>query len=111
MSDKPEKNKDAMRITGQSRSRRGMVYDLKANGQRLTLSVFPRESQDEPAEWRVEARASSSAEEAVVTHWAATRQEALQEVARMWSSKAESAGLATFDWEAVAQALTAVRAI
>lgn len=111
MSEKTEKNKDALKITGQSRSRRGMVYDLKANGQRLTLSMFPRESSDEPNEWRVEARASSGAEEAVVMQWAETREEALREVGRAWATKAETAGLATFDWDAVAQALAAVRAI
>ncbi len=111
MSEKPEKNKDALKITGQSRSRRGMVYDLKANGNRLTLSVFPRESSDEPNEWRVEARVSSGAEDAAVTHWAATREEALREVGRVWTEKAQASGLAAFDWDAVATALQSVKAI
>lgn len=110
-SDKAEKLKDALKITDQSRDRNGMVYDLKAEGNRLTVRIFPRENPTEQNEWRIEARVSSAPEALTVTQWGATRTEALQEVGKVWVSLAAEQGLPTFDWAAVAVALNAVRAL
>src|SRR5450432_1477574 len=101
---KGAKNKDAMRITLQSRSKNGMVYELRGEGHRLSLSIFQRENADEPSEWRVEARTAANAENAIAIAWAPTKVDALREVARMWAAKNE--GLPEFDWNAVEQVLT-----
>ena len=108
---KTEKNKDALKITNQFRAKNAMVYDLKADGNRLTVRVFPRERSTDSGEWRVEARTNDAQEEAVVAEWGATRAEALGEVAKSWVTKAPAHGLPMFDWEAVAQVLTSVRAL
>jgi hypothetical protein len=106
-----EKNKDALQITNQFRDRRGMVYDLKCEGARLTVQVTPRVSSADPGEWHVEARTAHTPESLVIAEWGPTRADALREVGRAWVREAPSHGLPTFDWEAVAQVLTAVRAL
>lgn len=110
-SEKAEKAKDALKITDQSRDRNGMVYDLKAEGNRLIVRIFPRENPQDENEWRIEARVSSAPEATVVTQWGATRADALREVGKVWVSLAPEQGLPTFDWDAVAVALNAVRAL
>jgi hypothetical protein len=109
--EKGEKNKDSLRITHQTRERNGMVYDLKGDGNRLTLRVFPRENSSDAADWRVEARTSEAQAAMVVSAWGATRAEALSSVAGTWTSKGPAQGLPAFDWEDVARVLTAVRAL
>ena len=115
MSERTEKNEaksNALRITNQFRSKGGMAYDLKGEGVRLTLHVSAKTGSDDPGEWRVEARAGRATEEAVtVVQWGATRVEALQAVARTWAAELATDGLRVFDWEAVAQVLTSVRAL
>ena len=111
MSEKTEKNKNALKITHQSRSGAGMVYDLRADGNRLTVRVFPREAVGDSGEWRIEARTSDAPEAAVVSQWGATRIDALREVGRAWVATPPDQRLPSFDWEAVAQALLAVRAV
>ena len=110
MTEKSDKNKGDLKITQQSRIRSGMVYDLKYEGSRLNVRVFPRENPTDSADWRVEARTNDAAK-TVVTEWGATRTDALREVGRSWASIAPEHGLPTFDWEAVAQALVAVKAL
>jgi hypothetical protein len=110
MREKTEKNPDMLKITHQSRERNGMVYDLKGNGHRLTLRVFPRESASDSGEWRVEARTTDAALDSV-SAWGSTRAEALRDVGSSWAKRSETLGLPTFDWDAVAEVLLAVRAI
>ena len=110
-SEKAEKNKDALKITHQFRAGIGMVYDLKGDGNRLTVRVFPRQNPSDLDEWRIEARSSEAPEAAVVSEWGKTRTEALAAVGRSWVSEASARSLPTFDWDAVAEALSAVRAI
>ena len=105
------KEKDGLRITQQCRARGGMIYDLKCETSRLTVRVFPRENDGDSGEWRIEASTSHSAEAVIITEWGATRAETLREVGRSWVSKAPLHGLPAFDWDAVAQALTDVRAL
>ncbi len=110
-SEKAEKAKDALKITDQSRDRNGMVYDLKADGNRLIVRIFPRENPADENDWRIEARVSSAPEATVVTRWGATKTEALNAVGTDWISIAAEQGLPTFDWKLVAEALNAVRAL
>ena len=105
-----EKEKDALRITNQFRSKGSMVYDMRGNGERLTLTVTQRTSEDDSGEWRVEARAGGRPEGEIVERWGATRIDALRAVGSAWSERL-TAGFPRFDWEAVAQALIAVRAV
>ena len=106
-----EKDKDALRITNQFRSKGSMVYDMRCNGERLTLTVSPRTNEQDGGEWRVEARAAGRPEEDIIERWGATRIDALRAVGLAWSERWFARGLPRFDWEAVAQALIAVRAV
>jgi hypothetical protein len=74
------------------------------------VRVCPRASPSDAGEWRVEAHAGRR-DAAVISQWGATRIEALREVGRVWGSSASAHGYPMFDWEAVAEALLAVRAI
>jgi hypothetical protein len=88
-----------------------MVYDLSADGNRLTVSIFQRENPQEPNDWRIEARASRADEAIVVSEWGATRTEALASVGTTWSTRAEADSLPVFDWKAVSALLDSVRAL
>jgi hypothetical protein len=110
---KHEEDEDAIRITQQFRSGDAMVYDFRGKVGRLTVRISGRggdESQP-PTEWRVEASTSTAADAVVVAEWAPTRAEALRAVGRSWSEKQLAQGLPAFDWDSVAKAMTAVRAI
>jgi hypothetical protein len=109
---KAEVDEDAIRITQQFRSGDAMVYDFRGTAGRLTLRVSGRGGDEgPPTEWRVEASTSSSPDAVVVAEWAATRAEALRAVGVAWGQKRLASNLPSFDWESVARALSAVRAI
>jgi hypothetical protein len=109
---KPEADEDAIRITQQFRSREAMVYDLRGAAGRLTLRVTGTAGEDgPPTEWCIEAATSSSPDAVVVAERGATRADALRAVGRSWNEKRLANNLPSFDWEAVARAMTAVRAI
>jgi len=105
------KEQAAARITDQFRSRGAMVYDLSCAGVHLTISLSPAaDGEEEVSEWRAEAHARQATERPTVTGTGATRSEAVTEVARAWTAKNGAWGFPMLDWEAVAQALHAVRA-
>jgi len=107
-----DKGKDTLKIINQFRDKGGMGYDLKCEGARLSLLVAPSRTIGDAGEWRVEARAGRTAKGAhVVTEWGHTRSEALQAVGHAWASKELTHNLPMFDWEAVAEVLTEVRAL
>ena len=110
---KPETQPDALRITQQFRSGPAMVYDLRGTAGRLTLRVTGRVGAEDqpPSAWCIEAATSSSPDSVVVAEWAATRADALLAVGRTWGEKRLACNLPAFDWESVARALLAVRAI
>lgn len=100
-----------IRITHQFRAGRAMVYDLRDRTARLTLRIYERQSAAEPGDFRVEAATGGGPDDQVITGWGATRAEALQAAASLWGESRFTAGLPPFDWEAVARALGAVRAV
>jgi hypothetical protein len=104
---------DKVRITQQFRSHEAMVYDLRGSEGRLTLRVTGRGGGDDgpPTEWRIEASTSSSPDAVIVAEGGATRAEALLAVGRSWDVKRVANNLPSFDWESVARAMAAVRAI
>jgi hypothetical protein len=107
-----ESKEDSVRITQQFRSRDAMVYDLRASTGRLTLRVTGRGGDDGLAtEWRIEASTSNSPDAVVVAERGLTRAEALRAVGRSWNDKRLANNLPSVDWESVARAMTAVRAI
>lgn len=95
----------------QYREKNGMAYELEHNGTQLTVRVAPRSNEDDPADWCIEARVGREKDADCVSGWAVTRREALQEVGRRWVSNELTHGLPSFDWEAVAKALSDVRAL
>jgi hypothetical protein len=103
----------ALRITQQFRSGEAMVYDFRGAGGRLTIRVSGRGNEEAgpPTEWRVEACTASSPDSVVAAAWAPTRAEALRAAGRSWDEKGRAQNLAAIDWESVARAMSAVRAI
>ena len=109
---KSEHDEESIRITQQFRARDAMVYDLRGSAGRLTLRVTGRGGDDgPPTEWRIEASTSSSPDAVVVAEEGPTRAEALRAVGRSWNEKRLASNLPSFDWESVARAMAAVRAI
>jgi hypothetical protein len=106
-----EEQDGGLRITQQFRSGRAMVYDLRDKSSRLTLKIFERQSSAEPGDFRVEAATGGGPDVVVITGWGATRAEALGAAGRSWSEARFTSALPAFDWEAVARALSAVRAV
>jgi len=111
LKEKIEKVPGALKITHQARGRNGMVYDLSADGHRLTVSIFQRESSDDEGDWRIEAQASRADEAIVVSRWGTSRIEALKSVGAAWAERAQADSLPSFDWDAVSKLLETVRAV
>jgi hypothetical protein len=105
------RDKDALRITDQFRGSRGMVYDLRFQGSRLTVCIAERANPFDPGNWRVEAWTGTLAHAEVIAEWGATKAGALSAVGRFWVEHATERGLPSFDWESVARALEGVRAL
>ena len=103
-----EKTKDTLRITNQFRQKKSMVYDLRGDGCRLTLSIRPRESENDPGEYCVEARNGTGDDATILSEWGGSKADALKAVGVVWATHPE---LATFDWAAVERALLDVRAV
>jgi hypothetical protein len=98
------------RITQQFREAANMTYELDCEGNRLILRIFPIETAPDE-EWRVEARTSDSPDAVVASATAKSRIQAFDAVASWWREHALSRALVTFDWDAVATAMTTVRAL
>ncbi|HXK19496.1 MAG TPA: RNA-binding protein [Polyangiaceae bacterium] len=96
-------------VTQQYRERHNMTYELDCPVGRLTLKVFFPPDPARP-EWRIEARSNQSAELSVDKS-ATTRELALKEVAAAWQVLAADSGAPSFDWQAVARAMQAVRGV
>jgi hypothetical protein len=107
-----DRSKDAAIITTQFRSKRAMVYELKCESVKLSISIIARENSADEGEWRVEvsARPESETEPVLIGEWGATREGALRAVARTWNAR-EPRPLPAVSWDAVVQALTVVRAL
>jgi hypothetical protein len=108
---KTESEDGALKITLQFRSGDAMVYDFRSNAGRMTLRVSGHGGERLPTEWRMEASTSTVPDAPIVAESGATRAEALQAVGRSWNHKRLANNLPIFDWESVARAMSAVRAI
>jgi hypothetical protein len=106
-----EKREVRVRITNQFRSGNAMVYDLSCEDTRLTVQIAPLSNDDGTQGFTAVAHARQSPDRPSVGESGLTRSEALRAVARSWAAKNGAYGFPTLDWESVAQALLAVRAI
>lgn len=96
------------KLTQQYRDRHGLTYELDCSGKRLTLRVlFPTE---DTRVWQLEARMDAQPT-AVATGAAPTREQAFRVMVDDWASVAHSLSPAELDWEQVALALRAVKAL
>lgn len=106
-----EKQETRARITTQFRSGNAMVYDLSCESTRLTVQIAPRADDTGAEAFTAVAHARQSPERPSISESGVTRGEALRAVGRSWSAKNGAFGFPIVDWESVAQALLAVRAI
>jgi hypothetical protein len=107
-----ERDEESIRITQQFWAGNAMVYDLRGSAGRLTLRVTARGGgAGAPTEWRIEASTSSCRDATFVAEEGTTRADALRAVGRSWNDKRLANHLPSFDWELVARAMAAVRAI
>ena len=107
-----EKNAARVRITNQFRSANAMVYDLSCEDTRLTVQIAPLPSDDGGAGFSAVAHAGRSRRRGPsIGESGLTRSEALRAVGKAWAAKNGAFGFPTLDWDSVAQALQAVRAI
>jgi hypothetical protein len=102
-------DKRAVRIAQQFREAHNMTYELDCFGTPLIVRVFPLDGAT--VEWRIEARTSDAPDAVVATATAPTREEALRSVAQRWQDHRALHVLPNVDWDAIAQAMTAVRAL
>ena len=70
-----------------------------------------RENQDGLGHWSAEARIRASTTRSSIAKPGVTREDALRAVARAWMAKQYVDGFPEMDWEAIATAMRAVRAI
>lgn len=101
----------SVRITNQFRKGQAMVYDLSCDDVRLTIEMTGVDMDGRTAEWRVEAFARHDPQRPKINQAGATRREALASVARAWDAERGVLGFPAVNWERVAEALSAVRAL
>src|SRR5580658_1659140 len=99
----------SVRITNQFRRGNSMVYDLHCEDTLLTVEIAS--SGDTTRTFTVAAHVRQAPEHPSIAEPGATRAEALRAVGRSWVAKNGAFGFPKVDWELVAQALIAVRAI
>ncbi len=99
-----------VRISNQYRDRnKGMVYELRAGDAKLVLCAL--QNPESSTQWQFSAYPMQSPQLVIVGGWGASRTEAFRAMRDLWVSKGPALGLAAFDWDQVAQALTQVRAL
>jgi hypothetical protein len=97
-----------VRITDQFRSGESMVYDLKCDNIRITISMSSSRQDDQ---WSAEALAKQAPDPPKIRGNGSSRGEALTVLAEAWRSRGGSEGFPWLDWAAIRDALVAVRAI
>jgi hypothetical protein len=98
------------RITQQYRDHdRRMVYEVRYGSSLLVL--LASESTGSTPEWRFEAHPRESPQLVVAGQWGASRADAFRAMRDLWIERGAGLGLARIEWDKVAVALAAVRAI
>jgi hypothetical protein len=104
-------NSGLLHIVTQHREKSSMVYEMEGGGALLDIRISARSTSADGGEWYVEARSGHGSDGECIAEWAMTREAALRAVGVKWRLSAAAARLPTFDWDAVARVLTAVRAL
>ena len=102
-------NESGVRITDQFRQREAIVYDLKCDSIRISISISPETTANET--WKADVVAKMMPDRPSVSAVGQSRSEALGALEEAWCEKGETGGLPALDWKAIRQALVAVRAI
>lgn len=108
---KPVESEHKLRITNQARISGGMMYELRQNEHKLVLAVSPNDDAESPGPWRVQASTERSPGDRGIIGWGTSKREALSQTGLLWNVEAEARELPVYDWEAVATALSTVRAL
>ena len=115
MKDEPDSgrsDKRAPRIVMQYFRGNTLVCELRTPEAPLSVHISPGNGDgNQDAGWRVEAHGKVVDQDVVVAASGTTRRDALTEVSAQWGAQRPALGLFLVDWEAVAVALSAVRAI
>jgi hypothetical protein len=115
MNDEPKSGRpdtSAARIVMQYFRGDTLVCELRIAQGSLSVHVSRGDGNgNRDAGWRVEAHGKVVDKEIVIAASGATRRDALAEVSAQWSAQRPELGLYAVDWDAVAVALSAVRAI
>ena len=108
----PEGLKPAVRITQQIRESKDTTYELDCSGLPLSIRIFRPINVDPSSAWRIEVTAAA----VVVSATAGSRALAFALLVERWGNSAaglfpERAAYRDLDWQAIAAAMAAVRAI
>jgi hypothetical protein len=98
-----------VRITDQFHHKQSMVYELKCDGLRISISM--EQASGGGAEWKADGMAKQVGDSPSVSAVGPSRSDALNVLAEAWTQKGEANGFPRLDWNAVREALLAVRAI
>src|SRR5260221_14396875 len=105
---KVEKNV-GVRITCQSRDKQGMVYDLKCDAIKITISLAA--SSELQTEWNIEATPQHLPNPPVARAVGPSRGAALSALAEVWGAKGEAGGFPPLDWNTIRDVLATLRAL
>ncbi len=109
-SGRPDKN--TPRIVMQYFRGDTLVCELRTAEGSLSIHISRGDGNgDRNVGWRIEAHGTSADKDVAIAASGPTRRAALSEVSSRWSAQRSELGLHLVDWEAVAVALTAVRAV
>ena len=110
MGPRPPSTEPRIRVTKKYLERCNVTYELDHLGTPLAIRMYPTDDGTGEPKWRVDA-SSARAGDAVVSADAPTRAAALERVGRAWQEEAAGRNLPTLDWNAIAQLMSAVRAL
>ena len=108
----PDSRPRATRIAMQHFRGDTLVCELRTAETSLIVHISRADGEENRnAGWRIEAHDKVVGEDIVVAASGPTRRAALAEVSRQWSERGPVLGLHLVDWDAIAVALSSVRAI
>jgi hypothetical protein len=97
-----------VRITDQFRDKQGMVYELNCQGVKMSISMI---NSNQDAAWEAEATAKVLPAPIVARGIGPSRDEAFRVLRDAWGAHRDASTCPMLDWEAIREALTAVRAL
>jgi hypothetical protein len=102
-------DKRGVRITGQFRQQQAMLYDLKCDGVRITISIAPEAKPSE--DWNAAALAALVPAPPRISAVGRSKGEAVDALGSACCDPLTAGGFPFLDWKAIREALAALRAI